>query len=122
MVHFAEFGYDSIMSSFEHLVLATESRNDAELFLFDISINVSYGRSVLSYNFNQNHSYPIIPKVIELVYLHSSSAYLIKIIKKKTEGTYEMKVLFCGKVPAIGPYAQICVISPGNLEDLRIGK
>lgn len=122
LIHFVQFGYDSVMSSFEHLVLASETRHDAELFIFDIQTKISFRKNILSYNLNQNLNYPITPKVIELVYSHNSPAYLIKILKKESEGTYEMKVLFCGKVPAIGPWTQICVISPGNLEDLRIGK
>ena len=44
---------------------------------------------------------------------------MIKMIKKYTSGRYEIKILFCGRVPAMSATAKICVISPGDLEEIR---
>ena len=81
MISFAEYGYDMIMVNFRHFILPSAAKNDAEIFLF----NYSNSKKILPYNLHSQLNYQIAPKLVELISLHTSAAYLIKMIRKQSQ-------------------------------------
>lgn len=119
MWDYADYAYGYVQTSYEHSLRPSSPVDDGEVFLYNEVGNESL---VLEYRLSQLGGDRVAPQLASIVGAHKSNGYLIKLVKRMAgDDQYEMKALMCGWVPAIGPSAKVCLLTPGSLEDVGMG-